>query len=76
MGEWSLLLRALLEHCDRCPNALIDEHHENFFLVAKKNRSAAARRSHGADLHFDNGLTHTSILVTRLLAKIRIAFNG
>jgi hypothetical protein len=76
MGERSLLLRALLEHRDRRPNALINENHENFFLVAKKNRAAAARRSHAADLHFDNGLTHTASLVARLPAKIRIAFNG
>jgi hypothetical protein len=61
MGERSLLLRALLEHRDRRPNALINENHESFFLVAKKNRAAAARRSHAADLHFDNGLTHTSL---------------
>src|SRR5690349_2030232 len=63
MGERSLLLRALLEHRDRSPNALINKHHENFFLVAKKNRAAAARRSEAADLHFDNGLTHTARLV-------------
>src|SRR5260370_29253817 len=60
MGERSLLLRALLEHRDRRPNALINEHHENLVLVAKKNRAAAARRSEAADLHFDNGLTHTA----------------
>src|SRR5258706_1649549 len=63
MGERSLLLRALLEHRDRRPNALINEHHENLVLVAKKNRVAAARRSEAADLHFDNGLTHTASLV-------------
>src|SRR5260221_4800431 len=63
MGERSLLLRALLEHRDRRPNALINEHHENLVLVAKKNRAAAARRSEAADLHFDNGLTHTASLV-------------
>ncbi len=68
-----LLLRALLEHRDRRPNALINENHENFFLVAKKNRAATARRSHAADLHFDNGLTHTASLAIRLHAKIRIA---
>src|SRR5208282_262599 len=43
-GERSLLLRALLEHRDRRPNALINENHESFFLVAKKNGAAAARR--------------------------------
>src|SRR5258707_2190986 len=48
--------------------------HENLVLVAKKNRTAAAGRSDAADLHLDNGLTHTADLVTRLLAKIRIAF--
>src|SRR5258707_11449991 len=63
MGERSLLLRALLEHRDRQTNALLNVHHENFFLVAKKNRAAAARRSEAADLHFDNGLTHTASLV-------------
>src|SRR3984893_10567614 len=74
MGEGSLLLRALLEHRDCRPNALINENHENFFVVAKKNAAAAARRSYGVDLHFDNGLTHTASLVARLPAKIRIAF--
>jgi len=44
MGERSLLLGALLEHRDRRPNALINENHESFFLVAKKNRAAAVRR--------------------------------
>ena len=63
MGERSLLLRALLEHRDRRPNALINEHHENLVLVAKKNRAAAPRRTEAADLHFDNGLTHTASLV-------------
>ena len=37
MGERPLLLRALHEHRDRRPNALIDEDHESLFLVAKKN---------------------------------------
>jgi hypothetical protein len=45
MGEWSLPLRALLEHRDRQTNALFNVNHEYFFLVAKKNRPAAARRS-------------------------------
>ena len=76
MSERSHLLRALLEHRDRRPNALINENHENRFLVAKKNRAADARRNEAADLHFDNGLTHTAGLVTRLPAEIRIAFNG
>ena len=74
MGERSLLLRALHEHRDRRPNALIDEHHENLVLVAKENRAAAAHRGYGTDLHFDNGFTHIANLVTRLPAKIRIAF--
>jgi hypothetical protein len=76
MGEGSLLLCALHEHRDRRPNAMIDVHHENLVLVAKENRAAATRRGYSADLHFDNGLTHTANLVTRLPAKIRIAFNG
>src|SRR5208283_3053639 len=63
-------------HRDPRPDALIDEHHEYLVLVAKENCAAAAGRSHGANLHFDNGLTHTASLVTRLPAKIRIAFNG
>src|SRR6202022_4591325 len=74
MGERSLLFRALHEHRDRHSNALIDEHHEYLVLVAKENCAATAGRSHGADPHFDNGLTHTASLVTRLPAKIRIAF--
>jgi hypothetical protein len=76
MGERSLLLRALLEQRDRQTNALLDVNHENFFLVAKKNCAAAARRSEATDLHFDNRLTHTAGLFTRFPAKIRIAFNG
>src|SRR5580700_3942525 len=56
------------------PNALIDEHHENLVLVAKENRATAAHRGYGADLHFDNGFTHITNLVTRLPAKIRIPF--
>src|ERR1700736_1814220 len=63
MGERSLFLRALVEPRDRRPNALINEHHENFFLVAKKNGAAHARRTEAADPHFDNGLTHTVSLV-------------
>src|SRR6267143_4425988 len=70
MGERSLLLRALLEHRDCQTNALLNVNHENLVLVAKKNRTAAAGRSEAADLHFDNGLTHTAGLVTRLPAKI------
>ena len=73
MGEGSLLLRALHEHRDRRPNALIDEHHENLALVAKENRAAAAHRGYGADLYFDNGFTHIANLVTRLPVKIRFA---
>jgi hypothetical protein len=46
-------LRALHEHRDRRPNALIDEDHESLVLVTKKNGEATAGRSHGTDLHFD-----------------------
>jgi len=66
MGEESLLLRALHEHRDRRPNALIDEHRANLVLVAKENRVSAARRGYGANLHFDNGFTHIANLVSRL----------
>ena len=61
------------EHRDRRSNALIDEHHEYLVLVAKENCAAAAGRSYGADLNFDNGLTHIASLAIRLHAKIRIA---
>ena len=67
-------LRALHEHRDRRPSALIDEHHENLVLVAKKNRTAATHRGYGADLHFDTGFTHIANLLTRFPVKIRIAF--
>ena len=73
MGERPLLLRALHEHSDRRPNALIDEDHESLSLVAKKDGDAAAGRSYGTDLHFDNGLTHCASLAIRLHSKIRIA---
>ena len=56
------LLCALHVHRDRCPNTLIDEDHENLFLVAKKNGEAAAGRNYGTDVHFDNGLTRTASL--------------
>ena len=36
--------------------------YESLFLVAKKNGEAAAGRSDGTDVHFDNGLTHTASL--------------
>ena len=58
MGERPLFSCALHEHRDRGADTLINENHENLFLIAKKNRAAAARRSHGAHLHFDDGLTH------------------
>src|ERR1700730_6742571 len=74
MGEGSLLLRALLEHRDCRPNALINVNHKNFFVVAKKNGAAAARRSESVDMHYDNRLTHAASFVTRLPAEIRIAF--
>jgi hypothetical protein len=53
----------LHEHRDRRPNAVIHEDHESLFLVAKKNGEAAAGRSYGTDVHFDNGLTHTAISI-------------
>jgi hypothetical protein len=74
MGEGALLLRALHEHRDRRPNALVDEHHENLVLVAKENRATVAHRGNGSDLHFNNGFTHIPNLLTRLPLKIRIAF--
>jgi hypothetical protein len=58
-------LRALHKHRDRPSNALIDEHHEYLILVAKENCATAAGRSHGTDLNFDNGFTHTASLATR-----------
>ena len=72
MGERPFLWRVVHEHRDRCSDALIDEHQEYLVLVAKKNCPAAAGRSHGANLNFDNPLTHTASLVTRLHTKIRI----
>jgi hypothetical protein len=62
VGERAFLLRALHEHRDRRPDALIDENDESLFLVAKKNGEAVAGRSYGMDVHFDNGLTHTASL--------------
>ena len=44
------------------PNALIDEDDECLFLTAKKNGEAAAGRSYGTNVHFDNWLTHTASL--------------
>jgi hypothetical protein len=54
-------LPALHEHRDRRPNVLIDQHHENFVLVAKESHATGARRGYGEDLHFDNGFTHIAI---------------
>jgi hypothetical protein len=73
MGERPFLWRVLHEHRDRRSDALIDEHHEYLVLVAKENCPPAAGRSHGANLNFDNPLTHTARLFIRLHAKIRIA---
>jgi len=73
MGEWPFLLRALHEHRDRRSDALISEQHEYLVLVAKENCPAAAGRSHGPHLNFNNGLTHTASLAIRLHPKIRIA---
>ena len=73
MGERPFLLSVLHEHRNRRSDALIDEHHEYLVLVAKENCAAAAGRSHGANLNFDNGLTHTASLAIGLHAKIRIA---
>jgi hypothetical protein len=64
-------LRALPEHRDGRPHALVDEQHENLVLVAKENGVAIARRGYGADLHFDNGFAHIENLATRLPTKIR-----
>jgi hypothetical protein len=69
VGERPLLLRALHEHRDRRPNTLINANHENLSLVAKKNRAAAARGSHAADLHFDDGLTHIANLSLAFLPR-------
>src|SRR6266436_2467313 len=76
MGERSLLVRALLEHRDRRPNALINQYHENLVLVAKKNRAAAAGRSEAADLHFDNGLTHTASLLISFPPRSELLSTG
>ena len=70
MGERPFLPRAFHEHRDRRPNALIDEDDESLFLVAKKNGEAAAGRSYGTDVHFDNGLTHTASLYFRMYRRI------
>src|ERR1700751_213710 len=62
MRQRSLPLRALHKYRNRYPDTFIDVDHENFFLIAKKNRAAAACRRHCADLHFDNGLAHVGSL--------------
>jgi hypothetical protein len=48
----------LHEQSDRRSDALIDEHNEYLVLVAKENGEAAAGRTYGTDVYFDNGLTH------------------
>ena len=45
MGERSFFFRTLHKQRDRQTNALLNINHENFFLVAKKNRADTARRS-------------------------------
>jgi hypothetical protein len=47
VGERPFLLRALDEHRDRRPYALIEEDHESLILIAKKNGEPAAGRSYG-----------------------------
>jgi hypothetical protein len=44
MGQGSLFMRALHEHRDRRPNALIDEHHENRPRCQGKPRSPRSPR--------------------------------
>jgi hypothetical protein len=65
-------LRALHKHRNRYPDTLIDVDHENFFLIAKKNRDAAASRRHCADLYFDNRLAHVASLGSQVASGYRI----
>jgi hypothetical protein len=69
-------LRALHKHRNRYPDTLIDVDHENFFLIAKKNRDAGAGRRHCADLYFDNRLTHVGSLVSHVASGYRILRGG
>src|ERR1700722_18963422 len=64
MRERPFLLCPPHEHSNRRTHALIDVDHENLLFVANKNRTATAGGNHSANLHFDNGFTHTASLVS------------
>src|SRR5262245_4388393 len=76
MRQRSLSFRALHEHLNRYPDTLIDVDHDNFFLIAKKNRDAAACRRHCADLYFDNRLAHVASLGSHVASGYRILRPG
>src|SRR6516225_11077552 len=76
MRERPLPLRALHKHRNRHPDTLIDVDHDNFFLIAKKNRDAAAARRYGADLYFDNRLAHVASLGSHVASGYRILQAG
>src|SRR5262245_66278739 len=76
MRQRSLSFRALHEHLNRYPDTLIDVDHDNFFLIAKKNRDAAACRRHCADLYFDNRLAHVASLGSHVASGFRIRWPG
>src|SRR5262245_60282726 len=76
MRQRSFPLRALHKHRNRHPDTLIDVDHDNFFLIAKKNRDAAACRRHCADLYFDNRLAHVASLGSHVASGYRIRRPG
>jgi len=75
MGERSLLLRALLEQRDRQTNALLNVNHESFFLVAKKTVPTPLVAARPKICTSTQRAYSYCSLVTRLPAKIQIAFN-
>ena len=66
MRQRSLPLRALHKHRNRHPDTLIDVDHENFFLIAKKNRAAATART----------CTHVASLGSHVASGYRILRPG
>src|ERR1700716_1143469 len=58
MGERPLLWSARHRRHDGLTYCGIDEDDKDFFLIAKKNRVAAATRSYRANTNLDNWLTH------------------
>jgi hypothetical protein len=48
------------EHRDRASDSLIDVNDKNLVAIPNENRATAARREHGANMHFNDRFIHRS----------------